>query len=733
MKKLQYYLLILLVVPVVLIVVFLTIAAVGLTSNNAMYENEAGVAPGVRFVPVAAGNSVLVAKLVSLTEVEITLDDPHDPTNDTIRIWQTNPDQTVDITISGTGTSITVTYAAGFDYPSHFYTVQFNELAKKAITGDPDFIDDDSSGFTPTAAQLSSLELGAVVNGTTSVDFKLWAPLATKVELNFYSAWDQASSNPDTTEDMSAPSTYGGVWELTLPYVDAYGKMYQYEVFYGDDSKYVLDPYAKNMAQFNEQGIDSVGKGIVVDPTVNDPADWDDSYASIPGYTKREDTVIYEVHVRDFTVDPDIESSLTAQFGTYAAFAEKLQYLKELGVTHIQLLPVVSYYYGNEADNGTREMTYSASGNNYNWGYDPHNYFSPEGMYSQNPNHSDPGYRIVELKELVQAIHDADMAVTLDVVYNHQAKHEIMDDIVPGYYYRLNDDGTLKENSGCRNDVASTHKMARKLIVDSIRYWTDEYKVDGYRFDLMGLTDTVTMTEGYAAASALNADTLFIGEGWLMYNGPAGTKGADQQWMDETSNFSVFSDGFRNTLKGGGSNEGTRSFLTGEDKYCKDVWRLSIGDGFQTQNDEVGEMVAYIAAHDGLTWYDTIAAAMDYDPVSDRSRILKRMKLGNMLTITAQGISFLHAGQEMGRTKQFKQGTPTAADLKEMHESYVRNSYDSSDIVNMIDWSQVDTDGSGYDLMRYTKGLIELKKSTDAFDRGLTVTESYNQTEYLIK
>lgn len=243
---------------------------------------------------------------------------------------------------------------------------------------------------------------------------------------------------------------------------------------------------------------------------------------------------------------------------------QKLDSLKNLGATHVQLLPVLAYLYGNESARNTVETGRDTSGNNYNWGFDPQNYFSPEGMYTSDP--ADPKVRVQELRTLINEAHKKGIGVILDVVYNHTANEQILGRTVPDYFYRST------TRSGCGNDTASEKKMMRKLIIDSVVHWTKEYKVDGFRFDLMGIIDNKTMEDAYTAAKGENANILFLGEGWRLYSGPgtdyAGNpiQGATQDYMDETDNMAVFSDSFRDIMKGGGMSEDSptnRGFLTG--------------------------------------------------------------------------------------------------------------------------------------------------------------------------
>lgn len=271
---------------------------------------------------------------------------------------------------------------------------------------------------------------------------KLWAPKASSVVVNLY---DKNDSNVQVGRVALTLGEHG-VWSVQLKPADLTGTttndvrgyFYQYEVTNDGVTHKVLDPYAKSMAVFTVDttgaagaGGDTVGKAAIVNLSQTNPDTF--GYADIKGYEKREDAIIYEVHVRDFTSDVSIEDSLSGErWGSYSAFEKKLDYIKSLGVTHVQLLPVMAWYYGDETKMGTREPDYSAKNNEYNWGYDPHSYFSPDGAYSQNP--ADPEERIKELKGLIDAVHEAGMGVILDVVYTHMAKKEFLNDIVPNYY-----------------------------------------------------------------------------------------------------------------------------------------------------------------------------------------------------------------------------------------------------------------------------------------------------------
>ncbi|OXM13239.1 pullulanase [Paenibacillus herberti] len=581
-------------------------------------------------------------------------------------------------------------------------------------------------------------DLGATYADGGAV-LKLWTPTASSVVVNVY---DRADATKHLGE-VNLIKGDRGVWSVELKpgdlgVSDFKNYFYQYEVTNNDVTKRVLDPYAKSMAQFraNTKGEaadgDTVGKAAIVDLTGTDPADF--GYADIKGYEKREDAVIWEIHVRDFTSDQSIKDDLNnAGWGSYDAFKEKVDYIKSLGVTHVQLLPVMAWYYGDEAAMKNLEQDYSNTGNEYNWGYDPHSYFSPDGAYSENPK--DPELRIKELKAMIDAIHDAGMGVILDVVYTHMSKVDFLNDIVPNYYAFQDANGAFLGGFG--NNLATNHKMAEKLMVDSVKYWFKEYKIDGMRFDMMGDATYGAVQNAYDAAAAINPDALFIGEGWATFAGdksdPALTgMGATQDWMDKTNSVGVFSDEFRNELKSGFGNEGEPRFITGGARDIKTIFNNIKAQPSNIREDDPGDVVQYTEAHDNLTLFDIIAQATKKDPAveANNEEIHKRLRLGNMMTLTSQGTGFLHAGQEYGRTKQWMaEGAPEKKDdyhelkneANEPFGYFIHNSYDSSDAINKFDWQRA-TNATAFPenvLTRdYTKGIIELRQSSDAFRLG---------------
>ncbi|CAM4337733.1 Ig-like domain-containing protein [Paenibacillus alkaliterrae] len=588
-------------------------------------------------------------------------------------------------------------------------------------------------------------DLGATYNADAgSAALKLWAPKASAVTVKIYDKNDstQLAGSVDLAKgDHGVWSTTIAPGDAAIPGVtDLKGYYYQYEVTNDGVMKKVLDPYAKSMAPFRvntrgEVGVDgdAVGKAAIVDLSGTDPDGF--SFAQIDGYGQRVDAIIWEAHIRDFTSDPSIAGELSenARWGTFSAFIDKLDYIKSLGVTHIQLLPVMAWYYGDELKMGERELDYSAKDNEYNWGYDPHSYFSPDGAYSQDA--ADPELRIKELKGLINAIHQEGMGVVLDVVYTHMAKADFLNDIVPNYYAFQKPDGSFIGGFG--NNLATNRKMAEKLMIDSVKYWFEEYKIDGMRLDMMGDATYDAVQRAYAAAAGINPDALFIGEGWRTFGGHLADpslagKGADQDWMDATDSVGVFSDEIRNELKSGFGNEGVPMFITGGARNIQTIFNNIKAQPGNTPVDDPGDIVQYIESHDNLPLYDVIAQSIKKDPAiaANDLEIHKRIRLGNLLILTSQGTAFLHAGQEYGRTKQWLSvGTPEQKyhELEDQDGNpfekpyFIYDSYDSSDAINKFDWVKA-TDEDQYPVnsmtKAYTKGLIELRKHTDAFRLG---------------
>lgn len=625
-----------------------------------------------------------------------------------------------------------VTYIGDFSDTQHPYTVSYD--SDRFTTRSSWRLKDESYSYDgPLGATLKE--------DGKRVDLTLWSPSADKVSVVVYDKKDPEK----VVGTVALEKGEKGTWKQTLDAnsglgISNYtGYYYHYQIERQGKTVLVLDPYAKSLAAWNSDlaktdAAHKVAKAAFVDPAKLGPQDL--TYGKIRNFKSREDAVIYEAHVRDFTSDPAIAKDLTKPFGTFEAFIEKLDYLKDLGVTHIQLLPVLSYYFVNELKNHERLSAYASSNSNYNWGYDPQNYFSLTGMYSSDPK--DPEKRIAEFKNLINEIHKRGMGAILDVVYNHTANVDIFEDIEPNYYHFMDADGTPRTSFG-GGRLGTTHYMSKRVLVDSIKYLVETYKVDGFRFDMMGDHDAASIEEAYKAARALNPNLIMLGEGWRTYAGDENmpTKAADQDWMKHTDTVAVFSDDIRNNLKSGYPNEGQPAFITGGKRDINTIFKNLIAQPTNFEADNPGDVIQYIAAHDNLTLFDIIAQSIKKDPskAENYAEIHRRLRLGNLMVLTAQGTPFIHSGQEYGRTKQFLDPaykTPVPEDkvpnkshlLRDkdgkpfVYPYFIHDSYDSSDAVNKFDWTKA-TDGKAYPenvkSRDYMKGLIALRQSTDAF------------------
>jgi len=603
----------------------------------------------------------------------------------------------------------------------------------------------------PAFFNIPSTALGARLNGG-NVTFSYWNPNATSVSLCLYANWNDALGSPANVVPMTRGA--GGVWStaaMSLPTQNYY--------VYKVGNSYVLDPYARSMAQWVNAGGsvitgDSIGKGAIVDPGSILPDQGWTPYSSTSAYFDgskmkaadgsltpyayggNRDAIIYEAGVRDLTVDPSLSGfSPNRKWGTFKGLIDLLPHIQKLGVTHVQLLcPLANYHY-DQTRIGQREMNLGqTSGANYNWGYDPQNYFTPSGMYSAAPN--DPSARINELKTLINEIHKQGMGVILDVVYNHTANNNVLGDSgIQGYYYR-----SSSKNGAGSQDVKSEAKMVRKLIVDSIVQWVDLYRVDGFRFDLMGVMDMQTIKAAYQAAQALNPRVIFLGEGWngfytglaTDYNGNA-TTGADQGNAAQFAgmNIAMFSDSYRQVFKNGYPSDGAAAFLTGAAQNPATLFANIAGQPTNSSPTfapaSTHGVVNYLTCHDNLCLYDVLSLATNSSKAND-AVILQRAKVGHAVLLSSQGVAFLHAGDEMFRTKETTAGASVPNVKSNGTRTFVDNSYNASDAINLVRWANVyagdpitgafanfDTTQNGYQLYCYVQGLIALRKATNAF------------------
>ncbi len=544
-------------------------------------------------------------------------------------------------------------------------------------------------------------DLGAVIDGTATT-FKVWAPTASKVVLSLFTA----GSGGETIASVEMLQGEKGVWTHTQPDC-GHGVYYTYTVTTAVGTQETPDPYAK------AAGING-NRSMVVDLDKTDPTGWEkDQVVELDSYT---DAVIWEIHVRDFSN----KISSSQYKGKYLAFTERglvneqgvavgVDYLLELGITHVHLLPVYDYATVNEADPDSA----------FNWGYDPKNYNVPEGSYSTDPSQGE--VRIREFKQMVQALHDVGIGVIMDVVYNHTYEaNASFNKIVPYYYYRFNADGSNLSASGCGNDTASERYMFGKFMVDSVSYWASEYNLDGFRFDLMGLHDLQTMDEVEKAVHAINPNAIIYGEGWTMGQTVDGSAQANQSNINKieklegaAGSVAVFNDVIRDGLKGSVFEATGKGYINGAFSSNANKVEFGIqGGGISGATWRVSgaAVINYMSAHDNNTLWDKLAMANKSDSVETR---LAMNRLGAAILMISKGTPFWQAGEEMLRSKPKRDGT------------FDENSYKSSDAINNIDWALLAPDSDQYQMMCYYKGLIAMRKAYGIFRGAEDVTVTF--------
>ena len=552
-------------------------------------------------------------------------------------------------------------------------------------------------------------DLGAVYT-SKQTSFKVWAPTAEKVVINFYEKGD----GDCLIESADMTKQEKGIWSYEKT-GDANGIYYTYSVTVDGSTKEAVDPYAKAV------GVNG-NRGMVVDLDSTDPKDFDKDVR--PDFDNMTDAVIYELHVRDLSSDASSGIEHTGKFlgltetGTTNSegLATGLDHMKELGITHVHLLPSFDYATVDESDSDSEQ---------FNWGYDPKNYNVPEGSYATDAY--DGAVRVKEYKEMVQALHENGIRVVMDVVYNHtfNTEESNFQKIVPDYYYRKN--GELYSNaSGCGNETASERAMMRKFMVDSVVYWATEYHVDGFRFDLMGIHDIDTMNEIRAALDEVDPSIIIYGEGWTSGDSTLPeTKRALKKNVSLMEGIAAFSDDIRDGIKGNVFDALDKGFVNGGENMANAIKYSVTGatensqvdyDAYEKSNGAWAgaptQTINYVSCHDNLTIWDKLAISNPEDSVQDR---VKMNKLASAIVFTSQGIPFIQAGEELLRSKELEDGT------------FSENSYNLPDSVNSIKW---DTKGEHLDVYEYYKGLIALRKAHPAL-RMTTTKEVQDNLNFI--
>lgn len=519
-------------------------------------------------------------------------------------------------------------------------------------------------------------DLGANYHSSYT-EFVLWAPTSNKVLLKIS---DDNGKNFVFYEMIRESK---GIYRLKLEgnYDGAY---YNYVIENSGVTRTTLDPYGK--------GSTSNSKNNVVINFKKCRIDLEEK--NLPQYKNYVDAIIYELSVRDFTIN---NNTNIEHKGKYLGLAEEkrttkgnnpagLDYLKYLGITHVQLLPIYDFFTTDEENPIPT----------YNWGYDPYQYFVPEGSFASNVK--DPYSRILDLKKMVKALHHNNIKVIMDVVYNHVFEYQfsVFEAVVPNYYFRKNLNGTMSNGSFCGNDVASERKMVSKLIIDCCNFWIKEYGIDGFRFDLMGIVDKYTLMKIYRDAIKIKPDFMIYGEGWNMPTKLAEELRSSMNNAKSLPHIAFFNDAYRDIVKGSTSESSfhEKGYLTGDLSYVNGFKYVFLGSvlnyTYSTKFLTANQSINYVECHDNGTLYDKIIASMH---IEDEATILRIVKLINAAVCFSFGVPFIHMGQEIGLSKN-------------MHQ----NTYKSGDRYNMMKYDIVD---KRMDMVSYLKSCIYLRKQAE--------------------
>ena len=547
-----------------------------------------------------------------------------------------------------------------------------------------------------TYASYNEEPLGVSYSAEKTV-IRVWAPTAKRVVLRLYK-----KGHGDSHFEIADLIRKDTVWEIELP-GDRHGVYYTVQCLINNKwMDEVPDPYTFAV------GVNGK-RGMICDFTRTNPSGWEKDKRVLPEHYT--DMVLYELHVRDFSID---QFSGINQKGKYLAFTEEgtrspegvktgLDHLVELGITHVHLLPVFDFFTVDEASPGKNE---------YNWGYDPLNYNALEGSYSTNP--FDGSVRINEFKQLVKALHEKGIGVIMDVVYNHTGliNHSVFNQTVPGYFYRQRTNGTFSDASGCGTEIASERFMVRKYIIDSLKFWVNEYHLDGFRFDLMGVFDIETMNTIRKELDKIDPKLVLYGEGWTAASSPMDEKQrAVKSNTPKLNRIAVFNDDFRDAIKGHWGSPQSIGFASGQTLNEESV---KYGIVAATGHPQINyayvastkwawslspqQSINYVSCHDNYTLYDKLKLSRPDAKLQDLARMVA---LAGAVLLTSQGVPFLHAGVEFLRTKKGN-----------------GNTYKSSDEYNLIDWSRKAM--FSY-VTEYYRKLIAIRKQHPAFRMSDTI------------
>ena len=576
-------------------------------------------------------------------------------------------------------------------------------------------------------------DLGVILTDTSTI-FKIWAPVSSSVQLNLYDTGTPANLGGTDTPIATHAMIPGekGTFGIELP-GNLHGTYYTFSVTNGSATHEVMDPYAY------AAGINGV-RGMVVDFSLLNPDNWE--YNSRPdNMNHHTDAIIYELQIRDLTSHESWNGSeenrarylgLIESGTSYNGVSTGFDHIVELGVTHVQLLPFFDFGYVDESR--VDEEGY----NPFNWGYMPMNFNVLEGSFSANP--FDGRVRIQEMKEVIMGFHEADIRIVMDVVYNHTGltADSNFNLIVPGYYFRLNPDGSFSNGSGTGNETASERVMMRKFMIDSLLFWTEEFNISGFRFDLMALHDIETMNQIAEELHAIDPSILIYGEPWMGGSTPLpAAMQAGKQNLMEMPYIGAFNDDLRDAVKGSVFARDQGAFVQGVFS-SQIINRVKYGIAGGTAFDGLTEThlspqrvwhgepyktINYVTAHDNNTLHDKLHQTLE--PLGKLDLLIPMHKQANAIVLTSQGVAFLHAGDEFLRSK------PDDGLTQPQYAGggFVHNSYESTDAVNQLRWDLKATE-EGMDVFEYYKGLIRLRNEHPSF-RMTTAIDIQNNLSFV--
>lgn len=539
-----------------------------------------------------------------------------------------------------------------------------------------------------------------------STSFMVWAPTAEAVKVNLF----DEGIDSDVVSSVDMKKADNGKWEAEIK-EDLNGKFYTFNVRI--NGKWLGDTPGVMAKAVGVNG----KRAAIINLDSTDPEGWENDKR--PELKSFNDIILYEMHHRDFSVDSlsGIKNGgkfiALTEVGTKNSYGQStgIDHLKELCITHVHILPSYDYASVDETKLNTPQ---------YNWGYDPQNYNVPDGSYSTDPYK--PEVRIKEFKEMVQSLHKAGIRVIMDVVYNHtfNTENSNFELTVPGYFYRFNEDGSFANGSGCGNETASNREMVRKYIVESVKHWVNEYHVDGFRFDLMGIHDIETMKTIRAELDKIDPTIFIYGEGWA-----AGAPKYPAEKLAMKANtwqmpgIAAFSDEFRDSLRGSWSDDTKGAFVIGDKGHDAGIMfgisaalpHPQLKDSIKTYPKawaaQPTQMISYVSCHDDHCIGDRLIITA---PKADTKQRMRLLKLAETAVFTSQGVPFIFNGDELMRNKKG-----------------VKNSYNSPDSINVIDWRLKKEHNDSFE---YIKGLIAMRKAHPAFRLG-TAEKVYQYLEFI--